>query len=202
MNDYIFEQFTMFNFKSISNNILYWENALSYPNDLPKFIEWADTMEESYLRIPKWNNSIKNIDIKSLKQSSGIDLLDKRTLYIINSFTMGFEMCFERYCQLKQIDQKQYFLDLNNIIIKKDTEELPKDISSNAAFLAITYINDNYENGELLFLPHNISIKPKAGTVLIIPVEELNGYVPNKHDGTKYIAYSIIYKNILEGQNE
>ena len=56
MNNDVFEQFTMFNPKVITNSILCWENALSYSGDLPKFIEILDQEPESYSRISKWEN--------------------------------------------------------------------------------------------------------------------------------------------------
>lgn len=33
----------------------------------------------------------------------------------------------------------------------------------------VIYINDNYEGGELVFPQHNLSIKPKAGTMITFP---------------------------------
>lgn len=33
----------------------------------------------------------------------------------------------------------------------------------------ITYLNDNYEGGEISFITHNVSIKPKIGDLIIFP---------------------------------
>ena len=204
MNNDVFEQFTMFNLKPITDDILCWENALSYSVDLPKFIELLDKEVLSYSRISKWENQTKKININSLKESTGLDLLDKQTLYIVNSLSMAFEMCFERYCQLKNINHNEYLLDLNNIVIEKNTDSLPTDIDykENAQFIITAYINDNYSGGEVSLLNSRVSLKPKEASVIIIPANELKNYKINNVVGTRYISSAIIYKTALEVKGE
>jgi len=203
MNDNVkFEQFTMFNLKQINSNIIYWENALSYSNDIPKFIELIDGEPATYFRISSWQNLTKTINLEGLKQSTGFDLLDKRTLYISNSFTMAFEMCFERYCQRTQLDQSEFTLDLKNIKIKKDIKDVDFELDNNAVFCAIAYINDFYENGEINLLNNQVSFKPKAGSVLIMPAQEVNTYSVNSYIGERYVASTLIYKNNIGDKNE
>ena len=203
MNNDVFEQFTMFNLKPITNNILCWENALSYSSDLPKFIEIIDQQPQSYSRISKWENQTKTINMNSLKESTGIDLLDKKTLYVANSLSMSFEMCFERYCESKNIKQNEYFLDLTNITIKK-SNGLPVDTEhkDNAKFFIIAYINDNYDGGEIFLLNENISLKPKQASVIIVPAEELKNYKTKNIVGTRYIASATVYNGVMEAQSE
>ncbi len=128
-NNTAFEQFTMFNFIPVTNNILYWNNALSYSDLLPNFIEWIDSYENSYNKISKWENNKKSINIDLLKDTTGSDLLDKRILYVVNSFIMAFEICFERYCQQLNINQKDYYLDIKNMIIDKNKKIVLNDDS-------------------------------------------------------------------------
>jgi len=203
MNNDVFEQFTMFNPKVITNSILCWENALSYSGDLPKFIEILDQEPESYSRISKWENQTKTINMNSLKQSTGTDLLDKKTLYIANSLAMSFEMCFERYCESKNIKQNEYFLDLTSITIKKNND-LPLDLEhkDNAKFFIIAYINDNYDGGEIFLLNEGISLKPKQASVIIVPAQELKNYTTKNIVGTRYIASVIVYNSVMEAQSE
>jgi hypothetical protein len=203
MNNDVFEQFTMFNPKVITNSILCWENALSYSGDLPKFIEILDQEPDSYSRISKWENQTKTINMNSLKQSTGIDLLDKKTLYIANSLAMSFEMCFERYCESKNIKQNEYSLDLTGITIKK-SNDIPLDLEhkDNAKFFIIAYINDNYDGGEIFLLNEGISLKPKQASVIIVPAQELKNYTTNNIVGTRYIAFAIVYNSVMEAQNE
>jgi len=203
MNNDVFEQFTMFNPKVITNSILCWENALSYSGDLPKFIEILDQEPESYSRISKWENQTKTINMNSLKQSTGTDLLDKKTLYIANSLAMSFEMCFERYCESKNIKQNEYFLDLTSITIKK-SNDLPLGLEhkDNAKFFIIAYINDNYDGGEIFLLNEGISLKPKQASVIIVPAQELKNYTTKNIVGTRYIASVIVYNSVMEAQSE
>lgn len=205
-NNIVFEQFTMFNIKPITNNIILWGNALSYSNELSNFIEIVDKEEQSYSRIPKWENESKVIDIENLKQSTGLDILDKRTLYIFNSFTMAFEMCFERYCHQTQKNQNDYYINLNNIAIQKGSK--PSNIATdsydkdNSAFYIIAYVNDTYDGGELYFLENNFLIKPGAGSVLIVPAEYLDKYITKDIFGTRYIASTIVYKRMVNVESE
>lgn len=204
--DIAFEQFTMFNFKPLTNNILAWENALSYSNELSNFIELVNSYSKSHNRISEWENDIKKIDKNNLKQSTGSNLLDKRTLYIINSLVMAFEMSFDRYCEQKKIDRDDYLINLNDIIIKKNNESnlinLSKEIVDNYQkydFLIIAYINDNYEGGEILFPNYGIMLKPKAGSVLVVPIEELSNYsVQDNIKGISHVSYAIVKKKTKE----
>ena len=193
-----FKQFSMFNLKLASNNVLYWENALSYSNELSNFIELVDNFVESYFKISKWTNLKKIINLNNIKKSTGIPILDKRILYISNSFNMGFEMCFDRYCNNKSIDPNKYLLDLDSVVIKKNDKSLTTDLDyesiNNVAFFIIAYINDDYKGGEL-FLSNNLLLKPKAGTVLIIPASEINSYKINENIvGNRYVASTMVYK--------
>lgn len=203
MNNDVFEQFTMFNPKPITNSILCWENALSYSSDLPKFIELLDQEPYSYARISKWENQTKTISMNRLKESTGVDILDKKTLYVANSLAMSFEMCFERYCESKNIKQNEYFLDLTNITIKK-SNVLPVDIEhkDDPKFFIIAYINDNYDGGEIFLLNEGISLKPKQASVIIVPSQELKNYTTKNIIGTRYIAFATVYNNVMGAQGE
>ena len=86
--------FTMFDLKTSNRGIFYWENVISYPEDLVKFIELLDSQEESFNIIPKWtkwtaSNSDstiygekKFISTDNKKLDTGNYLINKRALYI------------------------------------------------------------------------------------------------------------------------
>ena len=130
-NNVEFKQFIMFDLKVLGTDIWYWENALSFPEHLKDFIDKIDEEPESYSRISKWEDwtasddnklvygKIKNIDKPNLKISTGSDILDKKTLYIANSFIMAFQMCTDRYLEARKLDKDKYDLNLNRITIKK-----------------------------------------------------------------------------------
>jgi hypothetical protein len=212
-NENEFEQFHMFGLKMLSNDIWYWENALSFPEYLPGFINEIDNYPESYSRISKWEDwtasndssliygKTKIINKGNLKVSTGSDLVDKKTLYIANSILMAFEMCTERYLAARNLDKDNYNLNLDQVTIKAwnqgqsmgphfDGQDGNKDL----AFSLVTYINDDYEGGEISFPNHNVTVKPKAGSLIMFPSQQ-----PFIHEvkpiisGTRYMSPAHVY---------
>jgi hypothetical protein len=212
-NDNEFKQFHMFDFQMLSNDIWYWENALSFPEYLVGFINEIDRYPESYSRISKWEDwtasndstlvygKTKIINKGELKVSTGSDLVDKKTLYIANSILMAFEMCTERYLEARNLNKKDYNLNLDQVTIKAwnqgqsmgphfDGQDGNKDL----AFSLVTYINDDYEGGEISFPNHNVTIKPKAGSLIMFPSQQ-----PFIHEvkpiisGTRYMSPAHVY---------
>jgi len=55
------------------------------------------------------------------------------------------------------------------------------------------YINDNYNGGEIVFPEENISIKPKANSVIIFPSNKVHA-VSEVLDGKRYMTQTYIYK--------
>ena len=212
-NDVEFKQFVMFDLKVLSPEIWYWENALSFPEYLVGFIDEIDSYPESHLRISKWEDwtasndkslvygKTKIINKKNLKVSTGSDYVDKKTLYIANSMLMAFEMCTDRYLASHNLDKSKYNLNLDSVTIKAWNQGQSmgphfdgQDGDKNLAFSLVAYINDDYEGGEISFQNHNITIKPKAGSLIMFPSQE-----PYIHEvkpitsGTRYMSPSHVY---------
>ena len=200
----------MFDLKVLSPDIWYWENALSFPEHLKDFIDKIDEEPESYSRISKWekwtasNDSslvygkTKIINRSKLKTTTGSDMVDKKTLYIANSFLMAFQMCTDRYLDSRKLDKNKYNLNLDRITIKawnKGQSMGPhfdgQDGNKDLAFSLVAYVNDDYEGGEISFPNHNVTIKPKAGSLIMFPSQE-----PYIHEvkpitsGTRYMSPS------------
>jgi hypothetical protein len=203
----------MFGLKMLSNDIWYWENALSFPEYLPGFINEIDNYPESYSRISKWEDwtasndssliygKTKIINKGNLKVSTGSDLVDKKTLYIANSILMAFEMCTERYLAARNLDKDRYNLNLDQVTIKAWNQGQSKgphfegqDGNTDLAFSLVTYINDDYEGGEISFPNHNVAVKPKAGSLIMFPSQQ-----PFIHEvkpiisGTRYMSPAHVY---------
>jgi hypothetical protein len=212
-NDVEFKQFVMFDRKVLAPEILYWENALSFPEYLVGFIDDLENHPESYSRISKWEDwtasndkslvygKTKIINKKNLRVSTGSDPVDKKTLYVANSIMMAFEMCTDRYFSSYNLDKNKYNLNLDSVTIKAwnqgqsmgphfDGQDGNKDL----AFSLVTYINDDYEGGEISFPNHNVTIKPKAGSLIMFPSQE-----PYIHEvkpitsGTRYMSPAHVY---------
>ena len=165
--------------------------VLSSPNELVKFINNLDLNEKSYSIIPPWipwtasddknvvYGAVKTIIQETIKNNTGDNKLDQRSLYIINSLKMAIEMCYDKYIDGHKIDKSQYNLDQRVLPIKKWNEGQGmgphfdgQDGHTNLAFSMITYLNDDYEGGEIHFKNHNITIKPKAGSLIMFPSQE------------------------------
>jgi hypothetical protein len=208
-----FKQFQMFELQVLAPDIWYWENALSFSECLPVFINEIDEHPESYSRISKWENwtasndtnlvygKTKIINRSALKTSTGSDIIDKKTLYIANSLLMAFEMCTERYLASRNLDKNNYNLNLDQVTIKAWNEGQSmgphfdgQDGNKDLAFSLVTYINDDYEGGEISFPNHNITIKPKAGSLIMFPSQQ-----PYIHEvkpitsGTRYMSPAHVY---------
>jgi hypothetical protein len=212
-NNVEFKQFIMFDLKMLSNDIWYLENALSFPEHLKDFIDKIDQEPESYSRISKWENwtasndsslvygKTKAINASALKKTTGSDMVDKKTLYIANSFSMAFQMCTDRYLESRKLDKNKYNLNLDRITIKAWNEGQSmgphfdgQDGNKDLAFSLVAYINDDYEGGEINFPNHNVTIKPKAGSLIMFPSQE-----PYIHEvkpivsGTRYMSPAHVY---------
>ena len=55
-------------------------------------------------------------------------------------------------------------------------------------FAFMTYLNEDFENGETVFEHYSLSVKPKKGKTLIWPAEWTHAHKGNVvNDGSKYI---------------
>lgn len=212
-NEVQFKQFTMFDLQVLAPDIWYWDNVLSFPEHLKEFIDQIDAYPESYSRISKWENwtasnnndlvygKTKTINKANLKKSTGSDLIDKKTLYIANSFLMAFQMSTDRYLASRNLDKDNYNLNLDSVTIKAWNEGQSmgphfdgQDGNKDLAFSLVAYINDDYEGGEISFPNHNVSVKPKAGSLIMFPSQE-----PYIHEvksiisGTRYMSPAHVY---------
>lgn len=212
-NEVHFKQFTMFDLQVLAPDIWYWDNTLSFPEHLKDFIDQIDAYPESYSRISKWENwtasndesliygRTKTINKANLKNTTGSDLVDKKTLYIANSFLMAFQMCTDRYLSARNLDKNNYILNLDRVTIKAWNEGQSmgphfdgQDGNKDLAFSLVAYVNDDYEGGEISFPNHNITIKPKAGSLIMFPSQEpyIHEVKPIK-SGTRYMSPAHVY---------
>lgn len=200
------KQYVMFDLDAKDNDIWYFENSISCPNELVRFIEEMDSEEESYKRIPKWSewrasdvesilygytktgkSNIKELPIESKK-------IDQKTRYIINSLNMATSMCFDRYADGHSLDKSKYRIedDIVNITKWNAGQDMGPHFdgqngSYSLAFTMVSYLNDDYEGGEISFPNHNLLIKPKAGSVVIFPSSsEFIHEVKTIKNGTRY----------------
>lgn len=182
------DMYSMFDLKFENQGIYYFENVISYEKELLEVLNLIDSDERSHVRIPKWDNwyssndkstvygQKKFISVSDLKKSTGDDLLDKHSLYIVNSLLMAPEMCAINFCKFNKTDQSTIKLDLSHISLNRyDSGQGMgphydgQDGDSNLKYSFVTYLNDDYEGGEINFPNQNVTIKPKAGSLVMFP---------------------------------
>lgn len=209
------DMFHMFDLKVLGDKIFYFKNVLSFPNELLSHILDLDQNDSaSHKRIPQWKDwtasddpntvygATKTIMRDSVKIDTGSEMSNRKTLYIINSLIMGAEMSAERYFQMLGIDSSQYRMELDQLQIKKwNTGQNMgphfdgQDGHTDLAYSLVTYLNDDYEGGEIHFKNHNVTLKPQAGSLIMFPSQE-----PYIHEvlpiisGTRYMSPVSIYK--------
>lgn len=181
-------QYVMFDIRRLHNDIWYWDNVISCPNELVGFINDLDLKPKSHSAIPQWkswaasNNpdivygATKEISGDTSSINTGDENIDQKCLYIVNSLKMAIEMCYDRYMRNHGLDKTKYLLDTRIIPIKKWNEGQymgphvdNQDGHLDLAFSIVTYLNDDYEGGEIFFKDQNISLKPKAGSLIMFP---------------------------------
>ena len=205
----------MFDVNHINNDIWYWENVASYPKELLSFIEDLNGEEKAYSKIEPWKpwtasdnellvyGDVKAMNPYNLNQDSGDEKINQQTRYIINSFLMAFEMCFDRYFSGHNLDKSNYSLDFNWLNLKrwnvgqKMGPHYDGYINDGkvVAFTGIFYLNDDYAGGELYFNDYDKMLKPKAGSMVIFPgsfTHEVKEIKDNKRYMLSISAYSSV----------
>jgi hypothetical protein len=183
------KQYVMFDADHLNDDIWYWENVASYPQELLYFIEQLDQVELAHSKIEPWkpwtasdDASLVYGDVKAfhpprLDEDSKDPRVNQMTRYIMNSFLMAFEMCFDRYFAGHNLDKNNYTMDFNWLNLKRwnvgqnmgpHFDGYVND-GKKVAFTAIFYLNDDYTGGELYFKDYEKSLKPKAGSMVIFP---------------------------------
>jgi hypothetical protein len=186
------EQYIMFDLKVLHPDIWYWDNAISYPDELVHFINDIDSDRSSHKAISPWfpwlasndknivYGSTKNLTKNEVLIGSGNEKTDQKVLYIYNSLEMAFLMCYDRYMEAhKIIDKSQYKIYTDSINVKKwqpganmGPHADGYDGNTDLAFSLVAYLNDDYEGGEISFPNHNITVKPKKGSLIMFPAQE------------------------------
>lgn len=65
------------------------------------------------------------------------------------------------------------------------------DYNENAYYVVATYLNDDYDDGEILFIDSDTKIKPKAGDILIFPGNLMHKVFPVKNGNKMIITHHL-----------
>ena len=208
------DMYHMFILKQLSSDIWYFKNVVSYPKELLQFINEVDLDARSHQTITQWSpwtasdnpafvyGENKNIITNNVKNKIDNGRLNQKILYIKNSLEMAFEMCLNQYLANHNLDPSRYNLMTSEIPVRRWTgpgmgphcDNYYGD--SDLAFSMISYLNSDYEGGEIEFQNHGISIKPEEGSLLIFPSKE--PYLHKVNDvisGDRYTSHLSVYNS-------
>lgn len=179
----------MFNPNFFDNDICQFADAVSEPILLSKFIEGAEDISGIDNIISKWeiyeNKSIKNIN------AYNVDLNEPRSLYIVNSIYSGMKFCLDKYVEMKQIPGEQILSKSFTLQKQVDGSEINSShySNTNAKYIIMVFLNDDYQGGEIVFPKKNMGFKPQKGSIVIFPNKEDLYFQFNKiNNGERYMT--------------
>lgn len=201
----------MYNTEIFKDDIVYYTDTISEPQRLVKFIEELDLDTRSHIAIPKWEKWFASNDesmqygeqkIFSPLVKTDDESLNRKLLYVYNSIYSAMWFCSKIYAEARSIDipgdKLSKTFPLNKYYTGKtmgphvDAYNMDE---SDLKFSIVAYLNDDYEGGEISFPNQNLTIKPKAGSLIIFPSGE-----PYYHEskevlsGIKYMAPGFWFK--------
>lgn len=185
----------------LEENIYYYTDALKDPQKILELIEEMDSVPESYATIMKWSTWNASNDQEFIYGSSKIILWERESVtsnldadiksnYIISSIRKAYVDVANDFKNSKNISEN---ILLDNVIgIKRYNVSTSMgqhadsyDGNTRLKYSMVLYYNDDYEGGEISFPNQNITIKPKAGSIIIFPSTE-----PYIHESLKIISGS------------
>jgi predicted 2-oxoglutarate/Fe(II)-dependent dioxygenase YbiX len=163
-----------------AEKIFYYENVITDPENLVRLLESSDANITSEDAITEWVDWVasgdgekyvfgkkKHTDKSKLNSSSD----DIKKIY--ETLTKSLADCGKHYCELLNIE----YINPAPISIsryEKGASMGPHvdwygEESIQPLMSAVLYLNDDYEGGELDFPSFGVTIKPKAGSIVIFP---------------------------------
>ena len=131
--------------------IVSFEDTITRPDRLIDHIEELDANTLSHTSIMKWQDNIKEIHSSAKNEDV---TLNRKILYVKNSFLASSMFCFTQYSEafkLKTINNPNSFV-LNKADNENDNiQNLLKLDDNNTKFYCFTFLNDTYVGGNFSF---------------------------------------------------
>jgi hypothetical protein len=161
----------MFNRNFLNNEIGYFTDTISEPLLLIDFIEKLDNESENII-ISKWDSLNNNLFYRKTIFAENQEVNNPRVLYVYNSLYSGMKFCLDLYGEMKQIPERLNMYKKINLDKNLNKTEVNENFSMNnlnVGYIILSFLNDDYEGGELVFPESNVSIKPEKGSTIIFP---------------------------------
>jgi Rps23 Pro-64 3,4-dihydroxylase Tpa1-like proline 4-hydroxylase len=205
----------------LDSNILYFTGVIENPYEYISILEDTENNKDYELVISpweKWNSSysddpsdIYEYGLRKRIIPQEIDnlnpLIKENALYLIDTIQNATIYARNEYKKINNIQDSIYgYVNFNIQKYKTGTMMGPhhdtQDGDSTLKYSLVTYLNDDYEGGELEFPNHGIKIKPEAGSIIIFPSSQPYLHVShNIKSGWKYMSPTF-WLNKPEHSNE
>jgi hypothetical protein len=168
------------------------ENVL---NDKTNPFIWQPAYVGYRQRMPEYRDCVdfkfKKTDIEENKTKASLELQQL------------WQDCYDRksvavadYCNMYNIHQLRYWEAFNFIRYEEGNhfmEHHDHGYSYNCTVSLVSYVNDDYEGGELYFRLQNLEVKPKAGDLYIFPSNYMYPHQAKMvKNGTKYSIVTML----------
>ena len=181
---------------------LYWGISLvDVDKDLSETIEGINEMSDLGNTGVKWMQVYENdpglssfgivsmIDESKVNMESGLDLFIHDLSKELNDifYNSAVEYCSKYSVELKEFETFHFTKNRPDSLERNYYDAAGVNFSKRVTFRY--FINDNYEGGEITFPKYGISIKPKAGQLLMFPSSFMYNYIEKPIlNGVKYQA--------------
>lgn len=175
-------------YRKENGSYLDWEdNPKKEPTGKQKLFDWDITISNNNTIWPKIKVGPYHSKAHSLAHPI-IDLVDKRYLQALDVWA-------------EKTGNKELEYVSKNYIVKKynpgsmiaaHIDKNESNPTNTMDWTALIYLSDDYDGGELLFVDKDITIKPKAGSIIFFPCTELHEARPVR-SGNKYFIFMMIH---------
>jgi len=130
------------------------------------------------------------------------DFFNNETETLIRPYTDFVSLIKYRNFDFSSNDVPEQFAN-SSYIMPPHSDDIPydlseKDLNERKSFVSkgiIIFINDDFEGGEVVYVNKDISIKPKAGTLVCHPGTEEYSHAVNKfYNGDRIIVSMFVHK--------
>jgi len=196
--------------KKLYDKIFYYENILDNPEKFIVDIEASENLLKPNISISKWEewNASTDSMTKYGIGKSGVfqtncmtDENDFDAYKISSTIHSLSEFAISSYCNIHMIS-KPWLPNFFNIKKYSPGADMGPHIDSDdptnikhPVISGVMYLNDDYDGGEIDFPNQGVSIKPKAGSIIIFPSTYPYVHHPKKiNSGNKYMVPLFWYK--------
>ena len=174
----------MYVFQEIAPKTFYFTYCLQ---EIGKYIGFLEDSENNPTGlISKWNDTEYGYEKRiSSDFSNEVEIVDTRSLFIINNLKATFHYCFSQYKLFNNIEE-EVNLSPTYFVRKHSEGQVKNNCGANGKYTARLYINDSFTDGEIS-IPGRPKFKPEAGSIIIGPSDMQIDAEP-AHGNSRYIA--------------